>query len=105
VFVSVLPGVFLMEKHKSELQQKECALRQGAQNGALRNESNQVKILNPHNSKSSQRMQARTVCVRAGRCGAACFSGFPASGWADIHIIHLSFLSLVVAADALLSNG
>jgi hypothetical protein len=29
------------------------------------------QVFNPHNSKSSQRMQAKTVCVRAGRCGAA----------------------------------
>jgi hypothetical protein len=34
-------------------------------------ESSQVNFFNPHNSKSSQRMQAQTVCVRAGRCGAA----------------------------------
>jgi hypothetical protein len=35
---------------------------------------NQVKssqVCNPHNSKSSQHMQPKTVCVRAGRCGAA----------------------------------
>jgi hypothetical protein len=25
------------------------------------------QVFNPHNSKSSQRMQAKTVCVRAGR--------------------------------------
>jgi hypothetical protein len=49
-------------------------------------------------------MQARTVCVRAGRCGAAP-PVFSASGWADTRIIPLSFLSSNVAADALLSNA
>jgi hypothetical protein len=34
-----------------------------------------------------------------------CSSGFLASGWADMRIIPLSFLSLIVDADALLSNG
>jgi hypothetical protein len=38
-----------------------------------------------------------TVCVRAGRCGAAPLT--------FIRIFPLSFLSLIVAADALLRNG
>jgi hypothetical protein len=38
------------------------------ENGCLVKSS---QVFNPHNSKISQRMQAKTLCVRAGRCGAA----------------------------------
>jgi hypothetical protein len=42
--------------------------------------------------------------VRAERSGAAP-PVFQASGWADIRIIPLSFLSFIVFSDALLWNG
>jgi hypothetical protein len=62
------------------------------------------QVFDPHNSKSSQRMQAKN-CVCACRALWCCSSGFSASGWAGIRIIPLSFLSLIVAADSLLWNG
>jgi hypothetical protein len=38
--------------------------------------SSQVKFINPHNSKSSQRMQAKTVCVCSCWALWCCYSGF-----------------------------
>jgi hypothetical protein len=62
------------------------------------------QVFKLHNSKSSQCMQAKKLCV--------CVLGFEvlllrflASGWADIRIIPLSFPSLIVVCDAPLWNS
>jgi hypothetical protein len=55
------------------------------------------QVFNPHNSKSSQ-CKASEKNVSAYWALWCCSSSFSASGWADIHIISLSFLSLMMAA-------
>jgi hypothetical protein len=67
--------------------------------------SSQVKLLIPVVQRAANaQCKQRTMRVRSGRCGAAP-PVFFASGWADICISSLSFLSFLVVVVALLWCG